>query len=160
MIFVTVGKGIDPFDRLVKAADGLAAEMDEKVFIQYGSSSYKPVHAEGRDYLTFPEAQELTRASSIMIAHAGIGTIIGALRSGIPIVIVPRYKKNREHFNDHQLEIAEAVKGRPGVEVVYEGDDLRSAVARLLEIKRPLVPQVSGAGLIDAIDDFLSGLNG
>lgn len=160
MIFVTVGKGLHSFDRLVKAADDLAAEMGEKVFIQYGCSSYKPVHAEGRDYVTFPEAQELTRTSSIMIAHAGIGTIIGALRSGIPIVIVPRYKKNGEHFNDHQLEIAEAVKGRPGVEVVYEGEALLPAVQRLLNMKQPLVPQVSGAGLINAIDEFLSGLNG
>ena len=160
MIFVTVGKGIDPFDRLVKAADGLAAEIDEKVFIQYGCSTYKPIHAEGRDYVTFPEAQEFTKASTIMIAHAGIGTIIGALRSGIPIVIVPRYKKNKEHFNNHQLEIAEAVKGRPGVEVVYEGEALLPAVNRLLEMKRPIVPQVSGDGLIDAIDDFLNGLNG
>lgn len=160
MIFATVGKGIDPFDRLVRAADGLAAAMGEKVFIQYGCSSYKPVHAEGKDYVSFPEAQELTKASSIMIAHAGIGTIIGALRAGVPIVIVPRYKKYKEHFNDHQLEIAEAVKGRPGVEVVYEGDDLRRAVKRLMGIKEPLQPQLAGTGLIDAIDEFLSGLNG
>ncbi len=155
MIYVTVGKGIDPFDRLVKAADELAPEIGEEVFIQSGCSVYKPLHVRYKEFLTFPDAEELLKTASIIISHAGIGTIIGALRAGVPIVVVPRYKKHKEHFNDHQMEIAGAVEGRPGVEVVYEDGDLAAAVQRLKGLKGTLKPQKAGVGLIDVIADFI-----
>lgn len=158
MIYVTVGKGIDPFDRLVKTADELAPEIGGEVFIQSGCSLYKPLHARYEEFLTFPEAEELLKTASVIISHAGIGTIIGALRAGVPIVVVPRYKKYGEHFNDHQMEIARAVEGRPGVEVVYEDGDLTAAVRRLAGLKGTVKPQKTGAGLIDAIVDFIEGM--
>ena len=75
MIFVTVGRGI-PFDRLVMAADELAPTLGEEVFIQLGSSAYKPVNARYKDFLPFAEAEEMTRDASMVIAHCAIGTII------------------------------------------------------------------------------------
>ncbi len=155
MIYVTVGKGIDPFDRLVKAADIFAGQSGDEVFIQSGCSEYKPRNASYRDFLTFPEAEEFLKSASVIVSHAGIGTIIGALTAGVPIAVVPRYKKYKEHFNDHQLEIAEVVKGRPGVEVVYEGGDLAAAVGRLKGLKGTLEPQKAGGGLIDAVAVFI-----
>lgn len=160
MIYVTVGKSIFSFSRLINAVDAIAGEVREEFFVQYGCSPPPGKKVAGREYMAFSEAEDLLHRSSLVIAHAGIGTIIGALRAGVPIVIVPRYKKYKEHFNDHQLEIAEAVKGRPGVEVVYDGEALLPAVNRLLEMEQPLAPRISGAGLINAIDEFLSGLNG
>ena len=88
MIFVTVGKGIDPFDRLVKAADGLAAETGEKVFIQYGCSSYKPVHAEGRDFITFPEAEDMMKKSSVII-FLGVNLKTVPFPLAPPALVVP-----------------------------------------------------------------------
>jgi UDP-N-acetylglucosamine transferase subunit ALG13 len=38
MILVTVGMHDQGFDRLVRAADELAAQIEEQVFIQYGET--------------------------------------------------------------------------------------------------------------------------
>jgi len=155
MIYVTVGKMPLGFERLVKAADGLAGMLDEEMFIQTGSSGYVPKNARHSDFITFPEAEEMMKDASLIISHAGIGTIIGAIRAGTPIVVVPRREKYKEHFNDHQFEIAGAVKGRPGVEVVYEEAELAQAVERLRGMKGKIKPESPGAGLIAAIDEFL-----
>ena len=156
MIYVTVGKMPLGFDRLIEAADALAAGAGEEVLIQAGSSGYRPVNSKWKDFLTFDESEGYIRDSSLVISHAGIGTIIGALRAGTPIIIVPRREALKEHFNDHQLEIAAAVKGRPGVEVVEDVAGLGAAVKRLLGLKGKIKPEKPGAGIIKAIEEFLA----
>ena len=156
MIYVTVGKMPLPFDRLVKAADGLAGSLGEEVFIQTGSGGYTPLVAAHRDFLTFPEAEAMLKDASVVVSHAGIGTIIGALRAGTPIVIVPRRHALGEHFNDHQMEIAREVEGRPGVLVVDDVSELAKAVESLRGLKGSIAPARPGSGIIEAIDSFLT----
>ena len=155
MIYVTVGKMPLPFDRLLTAADELAAGLGEEVFMQSGSATYRPVNAGFKDFLTFPEAEDYQSRAELIISHAGIGTIIGALRSGTPIIVVPRREALKEHFNDHQMEIAKAVEGRTGVEVVYDLSGLKAAAGRLLGLKGKIKPAQPGAGIFAAIEDFL-----
>ena len=155
MIYATVGKMPLGFDRLIKAVDSLAAVINEDIFIQTGSSGFTPVNAAYKDFLTFPEAEAMQAKADVIISHAGIGTIIGALHSGTPIIIMPRREKLGEHFNDHQMEIAEAVLGRPGVEVIYDAAELEIALKRLLGKKGKFRPQEKGAGIITAIGNFI-----
>ena len=135
MIYVSVGKMPIGFDRLVEAADEMARDIGDDVFIQSGSSPYRPMNAQYKDFVTFPEAEELQARASVIVSHAGIGTIIGALRSGTPIVIVPRREKYKEHFTDHQMEIADALRERRGVMVVEDVRELPGAVRRLMGMK-------------------------
>lgn len=44
--------------------------------------------------------------SSIVITHAGVGTIMECIENNKDIIILPRKKENGEHVNDHQEEIA------------------------------------------------------
>jgi len=158
MIYVTVGKNIFDFDRLVRAADRMAVELGERVFIQRGCSSFVPVNAEHRDFISFDEAERLIGQASVVVSHAGIGTIIGSLRAGTPIVVVPRMEKNNEHFNDHQLEVCAAIEDRPGVEVVYDIQGLVPAVRRLSGMKGAFGQGRPGSGIIRAIDGFIESL--
>jgi len=155
MIYVTVGKMPLGFDRLVMAADGLAKTIGEDVFIQAGSSSYVPVNARYKDFLGFDEAEAHLRDASLIVSHAGIGTIIGALRSGTPIVVVPRRERYKEHFNDHQMEVADAIEGRPGVRVVHDIAELREAVEAMRRMKGSIAPGRPGEGIIKAVAEFL-----
>ena len=154
MIFVTVGRGM-PFDRLVKAVDKLAPTLGEEVFIQFGSSNYKPVNAQCKDFLPFQDAEAMMKKASIIIAHVGIGTIIAVGRIGKPLILVPRWVKG-EHFKfDRQAELAKALEGRPGVEVVYDMEKLAGAIKRLKEHPAVLKIDSPGEGIIGAIDEFL-----
>lgn len=155
MIFVTVGKMPLGFERLVRAADELAAQLGEEVFIQTGSCGYRPAHAAFRDFLTFPEAQEQLRRADLVIAHAGIGTIIAALQAARPLVIMPRRRRDREHYNDHQQEVAEALQGRPGIAVIREAGELPAAVAAVRGWRGAPQAGATAPGLFRAIEEFL-----
>ncbi len=118
MIFVTVGTL--PFDRLVRAADELAALVDESVIIQRGSGSYAPRIARCVDYVDQAQMEIWLCESRIVVAHSGIGSIIDALRSGKPLILVPRKASLGEHFDDHQLELAGALAEQGRAVVVDE----------------------------------------
>jgi len=106
VIFVTVGSQL-PFDRLVRGVDTwCASNPNETVFAQIadpGPRGYYPGHMEWERFLD-PEAfdRRFTEAA-LIVAHAGMGSIIGALMAPKPIVIMPRWASLGEHRNDHQL---------------------------------------------------------
>jgi UDP-N-acetylglucosamine transferase subunit ALG13 len=112
MILVTVGTHPQGFERLVKAADELAADLDEEVVIQYGSSSYVPQHARGFRWATSQEMERLTTEARVVISHAAAGAIILALHAGKPLVLVPRLKQYNELLDDHQQIHAAALSAQ------------------------------------------------
>lgn len=124
MIFVTVGTQL-PFDRLVLAVDAwAAAHPDVEVFAQTGPTGHPPKHLRHVEFLKPARAEELMRNAELIVAHAGIGSIVSALRFQRPIVVMPRRADQREHRNDHQLATAKRLVGRPGVFVVWDADEL------------------------------------
>ncbi|MBN2387844.1 MAG: hypothetical protein JXB85_12570 [Anaerolineales bacterium] len=110
MILVTVGTHNRGFDRLVRGADELAARIEELVVIQHGSSDYQPHHAaRSFRFSSGIEMEDLTLQARVIIMHAAAGSLILALRSGKPLVVVPRQRKFKEVINDHQIELASAL---------------------------------------------------
>jgi len=154
LIYVTVGAHYQPFTRLVAKMDEIAHELEEEVVIQRGATCYTPRYARWSDYVTQSTAERFIQESRLVVSHAGIGTIILALQSGTPIVIVPRLKKYDEHIDDHQLEIAAALEDRPGVRVVYDLAKLNEA---LIHSERPR-PSPNREDLIRAVREFIDGI--
>lgn len=109
MILVTVGMHDQGFDRLIQAADGLAAQIDEQVYIQYGSSNYVPLYAECSQWFTSSRMEQLTENARVVVAHAAAGAIILTLKFAKPLVLVPRSKRFSEHIDDHQQQLAAAL---------------------------------------------------
>jgi beta-1,4-N-acetylglucosaminyltransferase len=130
MILVTVGTHNHGFDRLVRAMDELAAELDEEVMIQWGSSTYQPQRARQFRFTSSQEMIELTQQARVIVTHAAAGAIITALRAGKPLVVVPRLKQFGEHMDDHQQQLAAALAARGQVVVVNTPtkDTLRAAL--------------------------------
>jgi UDP-N-acetylglucosamine transferase subunit ALG13 len=109
LIFVTVGTHNHGFDRLVRTMDELAAELDEPVIVQYGSSAYVPRHAEGFQWASGQRMEQLTQAARVIVTHAAAGSILVALLRQKPLVVVPRLLRFGEHLDDHQRQLAEAL---------------------------------------------------
>jgi UDP-N-acetylglucosamine transferase subunit ALG13 len=134
VIFVTVG-GQLPFDRLVHTVDQWAAQQGRTdVFAQIGKSSRPPKHIEWQRFLSPADFQSKAREAEVIIAHAGIGSILTALEFSKPIVLVPRRAHLREHRNDHQWATAKHLRNRVGVVVVADEDKLRERLERLEEL--------------------------
>ena len=160
MILVTVGNDL-PFSRLVKHADAWSKDHpDEQVLAQTGRlrpEDYVPRFMEAVETLE-PEAFEHTCGEAkLLVAHAGMGSIITALSTGKPIVILPRIARLGEHRNDHQLATAKRFAGRPSLFVAWTEADLPNAIDQALA-----APATSPADRLPqfAPADFINRLRG
>lgn len=135
MIFLTVGT-ILPFDRLTRAMDDWCdAEGRQDVFGQVGDlgpDTYRPRSFPWRERLSPVEFRARIEEARVIVAHAGIGSILDALTRSKPIVIMARRHALREHVNDHQLQTVRRFADRPGVQVVEDPGDLGAAMTAAL----------------------------
>lgn len=94
-----------PFQRVVKRLlDILPADVD--VLWQTGDTDVSSLGIEGVD--TLPEANLLDamREADVVVAHAGVGTVLAALAIGKCPIVVPRRYALGEHVDDHQIQLA------------------------------------------------------
>lgn len=151
MIFVTVGAQM-PFDRLVRTVDVWACARDRSdVFAQIGPSDYRPRSLKWIRFLDPWSFRLRVQSADLLIAHAGTGSIITAMEMGKPILIMPRRGDLRETRNDHQIATAQRLRGRAGIEVAMDEQELES----LLE-KRLSGGVMSGNGIGQRISPYAS----
>jgi UDP-N-acetylglucosamine transferase subunit ALG13 len=137
VIFVTVG-GQLPFDRLVREVDQWAKEQGrDDVFAQIGASDSPPEHIRWARFLSPPEFKEKAREADVIIAHAGMGSILTALELGKPIVVMPRRANLGEHRNDHQSATVKHLHGGVDVAVASDEHELAGFLDRLTELRSP-----------------------
>lgn len=152
MIFVTVGTQL-PFDRLISAIDAWAgADKDREVFAQIGPSRLRPRNIQSAEFVSPHECTARMLAASVVVAHAGMGTILTALEMGKPLLVMPRRAALGEHRNDHQLATARRFADGRSVAMALDESDLTERLAAM-----------DGAGPVEQIsraapDDFVAGL--
>ena len=106
MIFITVGAQM-PFDRMIRTVDEWAGSRGRSdIFAQIGASSYQPKYIRSAQFIDPIEFRKHVEAARIVVAHAGMGSIITALEFGKPIIVMPRRAVLRETRNDHQIATA------------------------------------------------------
>jgi UDP-N-acetylglucosamine transferase subunit ALG13 len=106
MIFVTVGTQ-GQFDRLIRTVDEWARLHERNdVFAQTGQSHYRPTHISNKPFISPAEFRKYVEAASLVVAHAGMGSIITALELGKRIIVMPRRADLGEHRSDHQVATA------------------------------------------------------
>jgi UDP-N-acetylglucosamine transferase subunit ALG13 len=127
---VIVGTGPDGFDRLIRGVDAIAPEFDEGIRAQIGRGEYVPENVDWFRFVSEDEIHDLYRSASVVIAHAGAGTLLTALSYGKPIVVLPRTEHRGEHNDDHQMELATVLEDRPGVYPISDTDELEPAIRR------------------------------
>jgi UDP-N-acetylglucosamine transferase subunit ALG13 len=158
VIFATVGSQ-EPFDRLIRAVDEWAALRGRlDVLAQIGNSNFRPRNIEFTKFLEPAEFNRVIRASSVVVAHAGMGSIISALEIGKPIVVMPRRGFLRETRNDHQVATAERFGSRGRVVVANDQADFAAKLdyALTLSAMDPINHEASPR-LIATIRAFLEG---
>lgn len=129
MILVTVGSQL-PFDRLVAPVAAWArARGVQDIFFQHGGGAVDLAGFESAAFVSPDEAARLFDRARIVVGHVGMGTILGCLERGKPIVVMPRTAALGETRNDHQVAGARRFEGRPGIFVAWEPE----AIAALLD---------------------------
>lgn len=134
MIFVTVGTEL-PFDRLVRAVDAWARQRGRRdVFAQVGAGGWRPEWVESSEFLNPPEFTRKFLDAHLVVGHAGMGTILSALRYGKPFVVMPRLASLGEQRNDHQLATARHLAELKKVKVAYSPEELTELLDRAEEL--------------------------
>ena len=159
MIFLTLGTYPLPFDRLLGAVDGMCQKgiITEDIFAQIGYSNYIPKHFRYERLLDKEVFDEILATSSVLIGHAGMGTITLALEHMKPLLVIPRLKKYGEHVNDHQLGTSRKFEELGHVLSAYDIQELPSKIQQLQSFVPK--PRISHADQVAArINLFLQSM--
>lgn len=158
MIFATVGSQM-PFDRMIKALDLWvgAGPLDVNVLAQIGDSSFLPQNIKYVRSLTPIEFRSAVENSEVVVAHAGMGSVLTALEYGKKLVVMPRRGAQRETRNDHQIATAMWLNSKPGVFVALDETVLGAVIEKAISEKSASnrISAVASEELICAVRDFL-----
>ena len=110
------------------------------------------------DFLEPPEFTKQFASASLVVSHAGMGTILTALCYQKPLLVMPRRASLGEQRNEHQLATARRLRELGRVNVAFDEAEL---VARLgngdkLAASEPIGP-FAQAELIAALRCFIHG---
>ena len=158
LIFLTIGSWHKGFDRLVKAVDELKGRgiITDPVVAQLGDGGYEPANLDAAAYYAPEDFVRLIGEARMVIAHAGMGTIIEALNQRKPVVVVPRKATLGEANTDHQFDTAKQLEAEGKVLVAYEVDDLPNM---LQQAESFVVPGcVVSPELLDSVGTFIEAV--
>jgi len=135
VILVTVGTQL-PFDRLVEpVARWARARGVTDVYFQHGGTVVDLNGFQSAAFLSPEEAAKLLDQADVVVAHVGMGTILGCLERGKPIVLLPRKASLGETRNEHQTASARSLEGREGVFIAWEANELDDILDRVDQLK-------------------------
>ncbi|WP_188118722.1 glycosyltransferase [Natrinema hispanicum] len=116
------------FRRLVEGADQIAAAHPEDFLIQLGETDYHPENADSVDILPPKEHNNLFREATLVVGHAGTGTLLTAMQNDTRLVLFPRNSECDEVFDDHQIHHVNGWSDQLNLTVTHSIEDLESVV--------------------------------
>lgn len=148
-VVVTLGGEKFSFHRAVHALRPVLAQLPGEVHInwQLGTTpapkgmqdvpSGPGVQHDFDYFLPAAQLRHLIADADLVIAHAGVGSVLTALAAGKVCVVLPRRVDHDEHIDNHQVQLADALAERDLVHAVEPAalrvDDLRTAAAGKVE---------------------------
>lgn len=159
MIFATVGTQL-PFDRLLLALDTWAGQHPKvPVLAQTGRTTARYAHLTAVPQMDQARFADSVAKARVIVAHAGMGTILTALELGKPLILMPRRADQGEHRNDHQRDTAAEMARLSTVTVVEDSAALCSALSRALDQASAPTPTgdggIASASLLEALRGFI-----
>ena len=134
-VLVTIGSMVEKkFTRLFKAIDELCDEgvLDgTQITAQVGFDAYQSTRYSCFDMIADEQFKKLIEESDLVIAHAGTGTVTSSIKKGKKVIIFPRMAKYDEHYDDHQLELAELFTKQGYVLQATSKEELKQCIQTL-----------------------------
>ena len=157
MIFVTIGTQ-EPFDRLIKTMDELAHKLHVEIVAQVSEKSDILVkNMKTFDFMEPKEFDQYFNNAELIVAHAGMGTIISSLVKRKPLIILPREREFMEHRNDHQLATVKYFSKLGLINAAKDINDLELQITEFMKgtkkLTMPTLGNFASTSLIEAIRD-------
>jgi SAM-dependent methyltransferase len=156
-VFVTVGMGPWPFDRLIAACSALCADHD--VFIQTGTSTLVPP-CPHEPFIGYDETMRRLAAADVVITHAGNTVRLVERMDKVPIAVA-REAARGEMRNDHQVEYLRAEEPRGRVIALWGSlSELARTVAEYPALEEKLLAAMKPLASVDeaAMESVMDGV--
>jgi UDP-N-acetylglucosamine transferase subunit ALG13 len=144
-----------PFRRLVRAVDEWARiNPGVEVLAQVGTDpEFQPTSLHAVVSVPPLRYAELVRDCELLVAHAGMGSVLTALEHGKPMILMPRRGALNETRNDHQVSTLRWLQGKPGIYAAEDEIDLKSALDRwrIQGLSSPPPPAPESGALQDLV---------
>ena len=157
MIFATVG-GQMPFERLIRLVDEWAGREGRDDVVAQVGLGLTPRNLDCVRMLAPPEFRATMREARVVVAHAGMGTILTALELGKPLLVLPRLARLGETRNDHQVATARRLAEAGLVAAAFTDSEFLKKLesAELLPAPDPIRERAPDA-LVERIRSFALG---
>ena len=128
---------IDPFDRLVQAFDEWIltrpSDCRKEIIAQIGYGRYIPKNCPYVRFLPQLDYRNTFERAQLVVAHAGMGTIITAVELGKPLIVMPKLASLGEQRNEHQLATVREFRKLPFLQVADSEADLPQILNMAIE---------------------------
>lgn len=156
MILVVLGTQDKPFTRLLEAIQNQCRqeEIRERIVVQAGHTFFLSDDMEIFDFLPEPEMERMICEADIIITHAGVGSVVSALKYGKKVIAAARLKKFGEHVNDHQTQLLDVLEKKGYILTLREFDKLDEVLRKAKDFK----PKKLGAKqnkIVKLIEEFI-----
>ena len=149
--FVSVGNGHQPFTRLLDAVEALAPTLPHPVVVQHGHTPFASTQCMCVDFMPMDAFIKHVGSASLVIMHAGVGSILSAVQAAKLPIVVPRLAAMNEIIDDHQLELAIALAGAGRVLLVEDMAQLGAAVIKAVNGRGGRSAGEGGAKLVESV---------
>lgn len=136
-ILVTIGSMVEKkFTRLFKIIDELCEDgvLDGKqITAQVGFDNYHSENFMCFDMISDENFKKLIDEADLIIAHAGTGTVTSSIKRGKKVIIFPRLAEYDEHYDNHQLDLADLFTAKGYVLQARTKDELKNCIEHIDE---------------------------
>ncbi|MBE5832567.1 MAG: capsular biosynthesis protein CpsG [Butyrivibrio sp.] len=134
-VLVTIGSMSEKkFTRLFKIMDEICEEgiIDGKqVVAQVGFDGYKSKYYDCFDMTSDENFKRMIDESDLIITHAGTGTVTSSIKRGKKVIVFPRLVEYDEHYDNHQIELAESFSKQGYVLVAKTKEELKKQIQNI-----------------------------
>jgi UDP-N-acetylglucosamine transferase subunit ALG13 len=137
--------------------DEWAAEHPStKVFAQIGDGKFLPRACQWKRILSSEEFESRCREAEVVVAHAGIGTVLTVLQLCRPLVILARQAAHREVTTNHQVATTVRFGGIDGITVANDVEQLWHVLeTKSYHAGSHAIPPYASPQLIDRVRSFI-----
>lgn len=159
-VFAIAGTQL-PFPRLMMALNDWAGRRcDAAVLAQTGRDHARYSHLSAVDFIDQRRFDACLAEADLVVAHAGMGTILSCAELGKPLVVMPRLASQAEHRNDHQADTARRMAHLSNVTVAGDAAALGAALDRLAETRTSTSATPRNPGTDAAAQELILALRG
>lgn len=131
--------------------------INEKIIVQSGFTNYFSQYFEIIPFIKPDLLADLIEDASLVITHAGTGSVLGAIKKNKKVIAVARYQELYEHVDNHQLDLINEFSKKNYLIPWYKEDKLQEIFEKVKNFS-PNPYDSNKQKILDYIYNFITNI--